>query len=266
MPPPHPVVIITGATSGLGAAMTRCYVESGARVVAIGRDAQRLARVTRQLGPLVTPLTFDVADHAAVTASLASLPPEFAQPTILINNAGVSLGNARVPDVSMADWQRMLDTNVRGVLNLAHAVLPGMIARNHGDVVNIGSIAAHLPSPSGSVYGASKAFVSQFTRNLRADLLGKNIRVMCIEPGVVRTGFAAHRLGSQEAAREFYRQPNLLEPQDIAKIVFFCTALPRRVNVNGLEVTPISQGFSASTIAFDMPELQAEGDEVAPGA
>jgi 3-hydroxy acid dehydrogenase/malonic semialdehyde reductase len=246
--------------------MTRRYVEGGARIVAIGRDRQRLADCTRELGTLVTALTLDVADHAAVTAGLASLPPEFAQPTILINNAGVSLGNARVPDVSMADWQRMLDTNVRGVLNLTHAVLPGMIARNRGDVVNISSIAAHLPYPSGGVYGASKAFVSQFTRNLRADLLGKNIRVMCIEPGVVRTGFAAHRLGSREAAREFYRQPNLLEPQDIAEIVFFCTALPRRVNVNGLEVTPISQGFSSPAIASDMPELHAEGAGIAPSA
>lgn len=252
-----PVVIITGATSGFGAAMARTYAANGARVLAIGRHGERLAALTTELGERATGLALDVADATAVAFALAGLPPEFAEPTILVNNAGVSAGGARAPEAALTDWERVVDTNVRGVLNLTHAVLPGMVARNHGDIVNIGSIAADLAYPTGNVYGASKAFVRQFTRNLRADLLGKNVRAMCIEPGTARTGFAATRLGA-EAAREFYSQPNLLEAQDVADIVFFCTSLPRRVNVNMLEVMPISQAFAFPAMAADMPVLGAD--------
>lgn len=252
-----PVVFITGATSGFGEAMARTYVGAGARVVVIARQPERLAALTNELGDLATGLALDVADAAAVCAALASLPPAFAEPTIVVNNAGVTSGGALAPDAELGDWERAVDTNIRGVLNMTHTVLPGLVERNHGDIVNIGSISAQLAYPTGSVYGASKAFVRQFTRNLRSDLLGKNVRAMCIEPGTARTGFASSRLGA-EAAREFYKQPNLLEAQDVADIVFFCTSLPRRVNVNLLEVMPISQAFAFPAMARDMPVLSPE--------
>lgn len=249
------IVIITGATSGFGTAMARRYFSAGARIVAIGRDAERLGRLTSELGNQSIGLALDVADNDAVVAALATLPPDFAEPTVLINNAGLSLGNTRVPDESLADWNRMVDTNIRGVLNMTHAIVPGMVTRNYGDIINISSIAANLAYPSGNVYGATKAFVRHFTLNLRSDLLGRNVRAICLEPGTARTGFAAVRLGSDAAAQEFYNQPNLLEAEDIAEIAFFCTSLPRRVNVNTLEVMPISQAFAFPAFASEMPVL-----------
>jgi 3-hydroxy acid dehydrogenase/malonic semialdehyde reductase len=252
------IVIITGATSGFGAAMARRYAESGAKIIAIGRNRERLAALEAELGSQCLGVSLDVADSAAVAAALAALPPEFAEPTVLINNAGLSIGNARIPDASLANWERMVDTNIRGVLNMTHAILPGMVARNYGDVINLSSIAANLAYPAGNVYGASKAFVRQFTLNLRADLLGRNIRAICIEPGTARTGFAAVRLGSEQAATDFYNHPNLLEAEDVADIVYFCTSLPRRVNINTLEVMPISQAFAFPAMATDMPVLDPD--------
>ena len=249
------IVIITGATSGFGAAMARRYAAVGAHIIAIGRDEQRLGRLTAKLGNQGIGLALDVADNDAVVAALATLPPAFAEPTVLINNAGLALGNARVPEESLADWNRMVDTNIRGVLNMTHAVVPGMVTRDFGDIVNISSIAAQHSYPSGNVYGATKAFVRQFTLNLRSDLLGRNIRAICLEPGTARTGFAAVRMGSDAAAEDFYNQPNLLEAEDIAEIAFFCTSLPRRVNVNTMEVMPISQASAFPTFATAMPAL-----------
>ena len=251
-------VIVTGATSGFGDAMARLYAKAGARVVAIGRNRKKLNELSLALGARCTSLECDVGDMGAVVASLATLPEELSQPTVLINNAGLSVGNTLVPNEDMADWNRMVDTNIRGVLNMTHAVLPGMVSRNYGDVVNISSIASTIAYPGGNVYGASKAFVRQFTLNLRADLLGKNVRAICIEPGTARTGFAAVRLGSEKAAEDFYNQPNLLEAQDVAEIAFFCTALPRRVNVNMLQVMAISQAFSFPAMAADMPLLEPD--------
>lgn len=249
------IVIITGATSGFGAAMARRYAKSGARVIAIGRRRERLAALETELGRQCLGRAIDVADNAAVVAALSDLPSEFSEPTVLINNAGLALGNECVPNTSLADWERMVDTNIRGVLNMTHAVLPGMVARNYGDVINMSSIAGSLPYASGNVYGASKAFVRQFTRNLRSDLLGRNIRAICLEPGTARTDLAVVRLGLEQAAQDFYRYPNLLEAEDVAEIVHFCTSLPRRVNVNTLEVMPISQAFAFPAMAADMPVL-----------
>jgi len=247
------IVIITGATSGFGTAMARNYAAAGAKIVAIGRNQKKLIELQNEIGEKCACLDLDVADMDAIKISLDSLPAEFSKPTILINNAGLSVGNAIVPKQEINDWNRMVDTNIRGVLNMTHAVLPGMVERNFGDVINISSIASSIAYPGGNVYGASKAFVKQFTLNLRADLIGKNIRAICIEPGTARTGFASVRLGSEEAASNFYKQPNLLEAQDVADIALFCTSLPRRVNINMLEVMPISQSFSFPAMAVDMP-------------
>jgi len=146
----------------------------------------------------------------------------------------------------------MVEVNVGGVLNLTHALLPGMVARDFGDIFNIGSIAAQAAYPTGNVYGATKAFVRQFTQNLRADLLGRNVRATCIEPGTVRTEFAAVRTGSTEAATRFYDHPNLMEAEDVAEIVALCLRLPRRVNVNLLEAMPLGQAHGGPVFADGM--------------
>jgi len=156
-------------------------------------------------------------------------------------------------------WKATIDTNIGGTINFTRAVLPGMVKRDYGHIVNIGSIAGSWPYPTGNVYGATKAFLRQFTLNLRADLLGSNVRATCVEPGTSRTEFAAVRLGSANAAEKFYRQPNLLEADDIAEIVYFCTALPRRVNINTLEVMPISQAFAFPAFAMGMASLPKSG-------
>lgn len=250
--------LVSGATSGIGAAIARRLVRDGARVVALGRRADRLAALRDELGDACHAAAVDVGDIAAVRAALDALPAGVAAIDLLVNNAGTARGQHRAQDADRADWQAMVDANIGGVLNLTHALLPGMVARDFGDIFNIGSIAAGAAYPTGNVYGATKAFVRQFTRNLRADLLGRNVRATCIEPGTVRTEFAAVRTGSAEAAAKFYDHPNLMEAEDVAEIVALCLALPRRINVNLLEAMPLGQAHGGPVFA--------DGMAVVPGA
>lgn len=248
--------VISGATSGIGAMTARRLAHAGARVVALGRRTERLLQLCDELGAASCHVVaVDVADRAAVGAALQALPPAFATVDILVNNAGVALGSDRAPDADPAKWQQMVDTNIGGVLTLTQLLLPGMVARDRGDIVNIGSAAGNWPYPAGNVYGATKAFVHQFTLNLRADLLGKNIRATCIEPGTVRTEFAAVRTGSAASGDAFYDHANLMYPEDVAEIVFFCLCLPRRVNINVVEAMPLGQGFPFPAFAEGMTEL-----------
>ncbi len=246
--------LVSGATSGIGAAIARRLVRDGARVVALGRRGDRLAALRDELGDACRIAAVDVGDAAAVGNVLA----DFADIDLLVNNAGTARGQHRAQEADRADWQAMVDANIGGVLNLTHALLPGMVARDFGDIINIGSIAAGAAYPTGNVYGATKAFVRQFTRNLRADLLGRNVRATCIEPGTVRTEFAAVRTGSAAAAAKFYDHPNLMEAEDVAEIVALCLALPRRVNVNLLEAMPLGQAHGGPVFA--------DGMAVVPGA
>ncbi|RYZ33090.1 MAG: SDR family NAD(P)-dependent oxidoreductase, partial [Myxococcaceae bacterium] len=165
-------VLVTGATAGVGLAVARRFVKEGARVIATGRRGERLEALKAELGDRLLPVTLDVTDRAAVQQAFDSLPADFAQVDVLVNNAGLAMGLDPAQTARLEDWDVMVDTNVKGLLYCTRAALPGMVARDRGHVINIGSIAGEFPYPGGNVYGATKAFVHQFSLNLRADLHG----------------------------------------------------------------------------------------------
>ena len=243
------ILFITGATAGFGAAIARRFAQDGAKIVATGRRADRLKALAEELGPNLLPLALDVRDRAAVERAVAGLPDGFGDIDLLVNNAGLALGLDPAHKASLQDWQTMVDTNIAGLLNVTHAILPGMVARDRGHVVNLGSMAATYPYPGGNVYGATKAFVHQFSLNLRADLLGSRVRVSCIEPGMVGgTEFSAVRLGDDAKAAAVYAGADPLTPEDIADTVHWVASRPARVNVNTLEVMPVCQAFGPLAI------------------
>jgi NADP-dependent 3-hydroxy acid dehydrogenase YdfG len=233
--------LITGATSGFGAACARRFAREGWRVILTGRRSQRLEELRSDLGDAVTAvLTLDVRDREAVFSSLRDLPDI----DLLLNNAGLALGLEPAWEVDPEDWETMVDTNIKGVLHCTRAILPGMVKRNRGHIVNIGSTAGNWPYPGGNVYGATKAFVQQFSRNLRADLLGTRVRVTNIEPGMAESEFSRVRFkGDDERAGAVYAGTEPLRPDDIAEVVFFAATLPPHVNVNTLEVMSIDQSW-----------------------
>ncbi|MCX4388248.1 SDR family NAD(P)-dependent oxidoreductase [Micromonospora peucetia] len=235
-------VFVTGASSGFGAAFARRFAADGARVVACARRADRLAA----LGPDVLPLVVDVRDRAAVAAAIEELPASHAEIDILINNAGLALGMEPAHRADLDDWEQMLDTNCRGLMNCTHAILPGMVARRRGHVINIGSTAATYPYPGGNVYGATKAFVRQFSLNLRSDLHGTGVRVTCVEPGMVGgTEFSVVRFGGDaERAGGLYDGMVPLTADDIAEAVHWAARQPPHVNVNTVELMPVAQSFA----------------------
>ena len=233
-------ILITGATSGFGAACARRFAAGGWQLILTGRRAARLEQLRKELGEaVIRTLVFDVRDREAVTTQLADLDVD-----VLLNNAGLALGLEPAWATSPDDWETMVDTNVKGVMYCTSAVLPGMVARNCGHVINISSTAARWPYPGGNVYGASKAFVEQFTRNLRADLLGTRVRATCIAPGMAETEFSNVRFKGDDArANKVYAGAEPLSAGDIAEIVWFVTNLPGHVNVNALEVMCIDQSW-----------------------
>lgn len=239
------IVLITGATSGFGAATARRFAEDGARIVAVGRRADRLEALRSELGAeKVHPVTLDVRDRAAVAQAIEALPAEWSAIDVLVNNAGLARGLGPAQEASLDDWDAMVDTNVKGLMYLTRAVLPGMVARGRGHVVNIGSTAAEFPYPGGNVYGATKAFVRQFSLNLRADLYGTPVRVTDIEPGLVGgTEFSNVRFGDDAKAAAVYQGADALTPEDIADAIHWVASRPARVNVNTLQVMPVAQSF-----------------------
>ena len=240
------IILVTGATAGFGAAIARRFAAEGARIIAAGRRRERLDALATELGPdRIHPLVLDVRDRAAVEAAIAGFPAEFADIDLLVNNAGLALGLTPAPQADLDDWETMVDTNVKGLMYVTRAVLPGMVARNRGQIVNLGSIAATYPYPGGNVYGATKAFVRQFSLNLRADLLGTKIRVTDIEPGLVGgTEFSAVRFGDAQKAAKLYEGADALTPEDIAEAVHWVATLPARVNINAIEMMPVTQAFA----------------------
>ena len=246
------LALVTGASAGFGAAIARRLVRDGHRVIGTARRADRLDALREALGDGFLPVPLDVTDAAAVAALPGSLPAGWRDVDALINNAGLALGINPAQSISLDDWERMVATNVAGLMRMTHALLPGMVARNRGHVVNLGSTAATYPYPGGSVYGATKAFVAQFTRNLKADLIGTGVRATLVEPGLVGgTEFSAVRLGDDAKAAKVYEGAHPLTADDIAESVAWVLALPANVNVNRIELMPLSQAPAALAVKRD---------------
>lgn len=238
-------VFVTGATAGFGEAIARRFHAEGARVILTGRRQERLDALVAELGERAFGLRLDVRDRAAVFGAVASLPEPFAAVDVLVNNAGLALGLEPAWQTDLDDWETMLDTNCKGVLYCTRALLPGMVARGRGHVVDISSIAGVYPYPGGNVYGATKAFLTQFSLNLRADLAGHPVRVTDIQPGLAETEFSLVRFkGDADAAKGPYAGVQALTADDIAEAVWWVTSLPAHVNINRLEVMPTMQSFS----------------------
>lgn len=237
-------VLITGASAGFGAAMARRFArDRDVRLVLAGRREERLQALKAELAE--TPchcLVLDVRDREAVAAAIAGLPPEFAEIDILVNNAGLALGLEKAQEANLDDWDTMVDTNIKGLMYMTRAVLPGMIERARGHVVNIGSVAGTYPYPGGNAYGATKAFVEQFSLNLKADLVGTPVRVTNVEPGLAETEFSLVRFkGDAAKAASVYQGTTPLSGEDIAEIVYWATHCPAHVNINRVEVMPVCQ-------------------------
>jgi len=243
-------VLVTGASAGFGETIARRFAGVGARVVVAARRSDRLAGLAEELGPQVLPITLDVTDREAVGRAIADLPDDFSRIDVLVNNAGLALGLEPAQRADLDNWDRMIDTNCKGLVYCTRAVLPGMVDRGAGHVINIGSIAGTYPYPGGNVYGSTKAFVHQFSLDLRADLPGTGVRVTCIEPGLVGgTEFSTVRFdGDAERAGALYRDAAALGPGDIAEAVYWCATLPPHVNINVIELMPVTQSFGALPI------------------
>jgi 3-hydroxy acid dehydrogenase / malonic semialdehyde reductase len=246
------IVFVTGASSGFGAAVARRFAADGARVVAAARRSDRVRDLAAELGPRVLPITLDVRDRAAVGAAVAGLPAEFAAIDLLVNNAGLALGLNPAQDADLDDWDQMIDTNCKGLVYCTRAILPGMVARGAGHVINLGSVAGSYPYPGGNVYGGTKAFVHQFSLNLRSDLHGTGVRVTCVEPGMADTEFSLTRFsGDRAKADAVYGGMQPLTPDDIAESIYWAATLPRHVNVNTIELMPTTQSFAPFQVARD---------------
>jgi 3-hydroxy acid dehydrogenase/malonic semialdehyde reductase len=243
---PLMIVFITGASAGFGAAIARTFVKGGHRVIATARRKERLLALSNELGDALLPLELDIRDDQAIAAALASLPEAFSQIDVLVNNAGLALGLEPAQRADLDDWKNMIDTNCTGLVAVTHAVLPGMVARNRGHVFNMGSVAGTYPYAGGNVYGASKAFVRQFSLNLRSDLAGTALRVTDIEPGLCGgTEFSNVRFkGDDTKAAGVYKDMQPLTPEDIADAIYWIATRPAHVNINAIELMPIAQTFA----------------------
>jgi 3-hydroxy acid dehydrogenase/malonic semialdehyde reductase len=240
-------VFITGASSGFGAAAARRFAARGDRVIAAARRADRLQSLADELGAgVLLPLTLDVRDRSAVERVTTRLPADFAEVDILVNNAGLALGLGPAQQADLDEWDQMIQTNCTGLVHVTRAFLPQMVARGAGHVVNLGSIAGTYPYPGGNVYGATKAFVHQFSLNLRSDLHGTGVRVTCIEPGLVGgTEFSQVRFGGdRDRAAAVYAGTHALTAEDIAAAIEWATSQPAHVNINTIELMPVTQSFA----------------------
>ncbi|MGM0982312.1 MAG: SDR family NAD(P)-dependent oxidoreductase [Pseudomonadota bacterium] len=250
-----PIAMITGATSGFGRAAAHRFAAAGWSLILTGRRTERLEALEQALGDKirVLTLTLDVRDAEAVARAVEELPDAFREVTCLVNNAGLALAPKPAQEVDLADWHTMIDTNVTGLVNVTHAMLPRLIATGAGaSIINIGSVAGTWPYPGGHVYGATKAFVEQFSYNLRCDLKGTGVRVTDIAPGMAETEFTLVRTkGDQAASDALYSGTTPLQAEDIAEQIFHVATLPDHININRLEVMPTRQTWSPFTIDRD---------------
>lgn len=244
-------VLITGASAGFGKALAEKLVVKGHRVIGCARRLEKLDAMAAELGELFLPVQMDVSDTATIAQIIADLPADFAQIDVLVNNAGLALGTEPAQSADLNDWMQMVDTNIKGLMALTHAILPNMVKRDKGYVINVGSIAGTWPYYGGNVYGATKAFVKQFSLNLRADLLGTQVRVTNLEPGNVGgTEFSNVRYhGDNDKAAKVYEGFKTMSGEDIGDILLWLIESPAHINVNRLEVMPVAQTFNGLTIA-----------------
>jgi 3-hydroxy acid dehydrogenase/malonic semialdehyde reductase len=244
------IVLITGASAGFGAEMARTFVSNGHRVILAARRTDRIADLAAELGDAALPVTLDVTSRPSIETALAGLPADWKGIDVLINNAGLALNTVPAHEVPLEDWETMIATNCKGLVTMTRLVLPDMVARGSGLVINIGSTAGHYPYPGGNVYGATKAFVEQFTLNLRADLVGTGVRATNLAPGLSGgTEFSNVRFkGDDSAAAKVYEGTTPLSAKDIADTAYWIATLPPHVNVNSIELMPTCQGFSPFTI------------------
>jgi 3-hydroxy acid dehydrogenase / malonic semialdehyde reductase len=244
------IILVTGATAGFGEATARRFLAGGDKVIAMGRRAERLEALklslpSDQQKKLLT-ISLDVCDSEKVDSLATKLPAEFSDITVLVNNAGLALGLEPAHQALLSDWDRMIDTNIKGLVHMTRAILPGMVARQCGHIINIGSVAGSYPYYGVNTYGSTKAFVHQFSLNLRADLIGTPVRVTCVEPGLASgTEFSNVRFhGDQLKAGKVYNGVKALNADDVAEAIFWSANLPSHVNINLLEMMPVQQSFA----------------------
>jgi 3-hydroxy acid dehydrogenase / malonic semialdehyde reductase len=252
----HPTtltVFVTGASSGFGVAIARRFARDGARVILAARRVDRLHALAAELGTAAHAIELDVRDRTAVARAVTELPSEWQAVDVLVNNAGLALGLEPAQRASLDDWDTMVDTNCKGLMYVTRALLPGMVERGHGHVINMGSVAGEWPYPGGNAYGATKAFVRQFSLNLRADLLGTGVRVTDVEPGLASgTEFSNVRFHGDDArAEKVYENTQPLTPEDVADTVHWIVTRPPHVNVNTISIMPVCQAFAAFPIHRD---------------
>lgn len=236
---------ITGATSGFGKACAQLFAAKGWNLILTGRRKERLEELQATLTEVaVHTVVCDVRNRDEVEAMVQGLPSSHTDIDLLLNNAGLALGLNPAQEADIDDWETMVDTNIKGLMYVTRAVLPGMVALGRGHVVNMGSVAGTWPYPGANAYGATKAFVEQFSNNLRADLHGTGIRVSNVEPGLAESEFSVVRFhGDKEKADGVYEGTDPLTPKDIAEIVYWLTDRPPHVNINRLEVMPVCQSW-----------------------
>lgn len=243
------IAFITGATAGFGESCARRFADEGWDLVLAARRRERLESLKNELNTSVHIIPLDVRDRKAVQQAVDDLPAAFREVDVLVNNAGLALGLQPAYETELDDWDAMVDTNIKGLMYCTRSLLPGMVKRNRGHIINLGSIAGSWPYPGGNVYGSTKAFVKQFSNNLRADLYGSKVRVTNIEPGLAETEFSIVRFkGDKAKAAKVYEGANPLTPEDIAEIVYWAATLPGHVNINRVEVMPTSQTWGPFSI------------------
>lgn len=247
-------ILVTGASAGFGASISRTLVNAGYQVIGAARRQDKLQHLSQELGAAFLPLEMDVTDTNSVDQALASIPEQWAQIDLLVNNAGLALGMEVAQEANFADWERMIHTNVLGLTYVTRKILPQMVQNNKGYIINLGSTAGSWPYKGGNVYGATKAFVRQFSLNLRTDLVGTRIRVTNVAPGLCGdTEFSNVRFrGDEDRAQAVYENISYLKPEDIANTILWLYQTPAHVNVNHIEIMPVSQTFAGLSVTRDL--------------
>ncbi len=249
------IILITGASSGIGNACAKIFAGAGAKLILVARRSERLQQLADQLrhqfGVQIYILQLDVRDRLAVESALSNLPPSWSEIDILVNNAGLSRGLEKLHQGDFLDWEEMIDTNIKGLLYFSRYLVPGMVSRGRGHVVNLGSIAGHQTYPGGNVYCATKAAVKAISEGLKQDLLGTPVRVTSVDPGMVETEFSEVRFhGDTERAKKVYQGVKPLTPWDVADVIFFCITRSPHVNINEVILMPVNQS-SATLVHRD---------------